>query len=382
MKALWAIVAVQLALTFSCPGKDYSAEEIREVFKRIQSTKEDGDITEVLKRMKEGSFPEREAAQRELEGMFWVSAEWIASHAKKDDPELRYRLERIGKRAEQTGLDLLESIKRVGADQFAGELFELGATVSRNRNLWREILKVIQAFDGKVENIDILKENLTHRHPEFRRVALVLLDRSSPEIGQDAALKLLGDDDDTVVMQATDLLIRKGEKRAAEAAVRLLSSSNRDVRWEAHNLLCALAGKKLTPFEEEGDPTEESLVIWKGWLVGQPNPIPLPEEGIDEMALKLSSDGVRTLKRSYRPSEEIIVEVEKFSGSETDWVTIVEKATPDTNYNQYFYGEGKKTGRFTFNGLPVGEYEVRVFHNWPDGGYEVKARSAFRVLAR
>ena len=60
----------------------------------------------------------------------------------------------------------------------------------------------------------------------------------------------------------------------------------------------------------------------------------------------------------------------------------MEKATPDSNYQQYFYGEGKKAGRFTFKGLPAGEYEVRVFHDWPAGGYEVQARSAFRVISR
>ena len=100
------------------------------------------------------------------------------------------------------------------------------------------------------------------------------------------------------------------------------------------------------------------------------------------MALRLASKGVRTMKRSYEVSEDIIVQVDNFSGSETDWVTIVEKATPDSNYQQYFYGEGKKAGRFTFKGLPAGGYEVRVFHDWPAGGYEVQARSAFRVISR
>lgn len=67
-------------------------------------------------------------------------------------------------------------------------------------------------------------------------------------------------------------------------------------------------------------------------------------------------------------------------GNQQDWITIVSKETPDTEYGQYFYTGGQVEGSLSFRGVVPGEYEVRLYLNWPDGGYEVESRFSFIVL--
>ncbi len=67
-------------------------------------------------------------------------------------------------------------------------------------------------------------------------------------------------------------------------------------------------------------------------------------------------------------------------GNAQDWVTVVSSTAPDSSYGQYFYTGGKREADFSFNNsLAAGEYEVRVYFNYPAGGYTVRARRAFTV---
>lgn len=66
-------------------------------------------------------------------------------------------------------------------------------------------------------------------------------------------------------------------------------------------------------------------------------------------------------------------------GHVKDWVTIVQAGAPDTRYGPYFYTDGQKNPTFTFGPLTAGTYEVRVYFDYPKGGYTVQARQAFGV---
>ena len=87
----------------------------------------------------------------------------------------------------------------------------------------------------------------------------------------------------------------------------------------------------------------------------------------------------RTQKQLYSPNEEIIVEFGGLPGSSGDWITIVEKDYPSDRYGQWFYTEGKREGTLTFKGLNPGDYEVRLYLDWPQGGYNIKYRHSFLV---
>ncbi|MEK8022766.1 MAG: hypothetical protein AAB229_03060 [Candidatus Hydrogenedentota bacterium] len=66
-------------------------------------------------------------------------------------------------------------------------------------------------------------------------------------------------------------------------------------------------------------------------------------------------------------------------GHAQDWITLVKASEPNTNYGQWFYTGGKTSGTFEFNGVPDGEYEVRVLYDWPTGGYNVMDRCRLTV---
>jgi hypothetical protein len=95
--------------------------------------------------------------------------------------------------------------------------------------------------------------------------------------------------------------------------------------------------------------------------------------------LKGTQTSLRTDKEVYAADENIPVEFANFPGNVKDWLTIVNANDPPEKEGQFFYAGGKKSGVFTFKGLPVGDYEVRGFYNWPDGGHTVQVRVPFRV---
>lgn len=88
---------------------------------------------------------------------------------------------------------------------------------------------------------------------------------------------------------------------------------------------------------------------------------------------------VRTQLPVYGPNETITVWFEGLPGNDQDWITLVPAGTPDTEYGQYFFTAGKREGTLNFNGKPAGAYEIRVFHNWPAGGYVVQDRQPVLV---
>ena len=81
----------------------------------------------------------------------------------------------------------------------------------------------------------------------------------------------------------------------------------------------------------------------------------------------------------YGQREEIVVHYAGLPGNRQDWITVVPASYADSNYAQWSYTDAARSGTKVFLGLEPGEYEVRVFFNWPDGGYTVQSRYPFVV---
>ena len=86
-----------------------------------------------------------------------------------------------------------------------------------------------------------------------------------------------------------------------------------------------------------------------------------------------------TQKSNYAPNEPIVVEYSNFPGNKSDWITVVPSDFADNKYAQWFYTQGSRSGSYRFNGLTVGDYQVRGYFNWSRGGYNVQTRSSFTV---
>jgi hypothetical protein len=66
-------------------------------------------------------------------------------------------------------------------------------------------------------------------------------------------------------------------------------------------------------------------------------------------------------------------------GNKNDWVTIVPLGTPDNKWGKWTYLKGRVTGTFTVTGLAPGDYEARLYYDWPKGKFNVIERLRFKI---
>lgn len=86
--------------------------------------------------------------------------------------------------------------------------------------------------------------------------------------------------------------------------------------------------------------------------------------------------GMRTYYTRY---EQITVKYSGMPGSQQDWITLVSASEPDTTYGEWFYTRGQRSGIYTFKPVEPGDYEIRFYFDWPNGGYIVQKRIRIKV---
>lgn len=86
----------------------------------------------------------------------------------------------------------------------------------------------------------------------------------------------------------------------------------------------------------------------------------------------LSSETVRT-------GQPVVVNVSELPGNPQDWVTLIKAARPDAEFGLYKYTNGLHEGTWRFTAGSPGDYEVRVYYDWPKGGYAVQARASITI---
>jgi hypothetical protein len=104
--------------------------------------------------------------------------------------------------------------------------------------------------------------------------------------------------------------------------------------------------------------------------------------GCEDIKGIFSKKFVRTGKKVYAQDEPIVVYFNNLPGNKQDWITIVPSSAPADKYKEWSYTNGQQNGKFTFQGLNPGDYEARVYFNWPSGGYNIEGRYAFTVTKR
>lgn len=87
---------------------------------------------------------------------------------------------------------------------------------------------------------------------------------------------------------------------------------------------------------------------------------------------------IQTNKEIYEVNEAILVNYENMSGNDQDWIGIYPKNSNNDweNVLQWTWTDGGVAGNHNFEGLAVGEYEVRAFFN---NSFNTEARYAFSV---
>lgn len=84
-------------------------------------------------------------------------------------------------------------------------------------------------------------------------------------------------------------------------------------------------------------------------------------------------------RNTYTSGQGITVKWSGLPGNSHDWITLVPVGTSDSTYGEWFYTEGRRSGSHTFSAQIPGDYEIRVYFNWPDGGYVVQKRIKIKV---
>lgn len=106
------------------------------------------------------------------------------------------------------------------------------------------------------------------------------------------------------------------------------------------------------PFEERG--LEE--ILWSEEETQEPSLIPFPV--------------------SVQPGEMITLKFAGAPGNTQDWVALYPIDSPSEDYRERYFLEGKTEGELSFTAPhDEGDYEFRLFANWPEGGYQVIAAS-------
>ncbi|MFH1090664.1 MAG: hypothetical protein V1742_03740, partial [Pseudomonadota bacterium] len=66
-------------------------------------------------------------------------------------------------------------------------------------------------------------------------------------------------------------------------------------------------------------------------------------------------------------------------GNAQDWITVVPAGTPLNQWGAWTYLKGQTSGVFQVGGLAPGNYELRLYYDWPKGGFNVIERLSFRA---
>jgi TolB-like protein len=89
--------------------------------------------------------------------------------------------------------------------------------------------------------------------------------------------------------------------------------------------------------------------------------------------------GLSTDKSSYNSGDPITVKFSGMQGSAADWITLIKSTESDSTYGAWTYTNGAKSGSYTFKGVEPGDYEIRVYFDWPNGGYLVRKRIKIKI---
>lgn len=88
---------------------------------------------------------------------------------------------------------------------------------------------------------------------------------------------------------------------------------------------------------------------------------------------------VITTKNVYDTNEPIKIRYSNFKGTSGDWISLAQRGSEAEDYLDYVWTNGNKSGIASFDGLPIGDYEIRVYYDWPKEAYRQKTHHSFSV---
>ncbi len=90
-------------------------------------------------------------------------------------------------------------------------------------------------------------------------------------------------------------------------------------------------------------------------------------------------DYMSLAKGLFEAGETVVVSRFETPGNKQDWITVVKAGTADTAWGKWTYLAGARSGKFEVKGLAAGDYEARLYYDYPKGGFKVIERLLFAV---
>jgi hypothetical protein len=133
-------------------------------------------------------------------------------------------------------------------------------------------------------------------------------------------------------------------------------------------------------------PGKYELRVYHDWPSGGYEPVlRLPLEVVaPDQAATAGLTATPTLDLSattFTAGEPIEVAVRDLPGNRQDWIAIARAGSADDQYVDYDYTDGVTEGSWTYRPREPGDYEIRVYLDWPDGGYRPVLRRSITVVA-
>ena len=135
---------------------------------------------------------------------------------------------------------------------------------------------------------------------------------------------------------------------------------------------------------KSGPPGDYEVRVYLNWPTGGYNPVlrrpitVLTAEAAADSGL-VSKPEIQLAARTFAPGQPIEVTVTGLPGNSQDWVAISRAGAADNKYEDYDYTSGVNQGTWTYTMTQPGDYEIRVYLNWPTGGYNPVLREKISV---
>lgn len=97
--------------------------------------------------------------------------------------------------------------------------------------------------------------------------------------------------------------------------------------------------------------------------------------GAGELTIALPDD-------TFVTREPVPITLTGLPGNAQDWLTLVAAKKSDDSFGVWEYTKGATEGTWTFTAPRPGDYEVRVYFDYPAGGFTVQARKAVKILSK
>lgn len=223
----------------------------------------------LIEQLGDDSFFRREEAMQELIRKPVAATDLLQQAAQDDDPEVRWRANRVLRYRERQGGRVLYAVLRVIAErELKGMAEQVVAAVPLCSESHVQIaaIKALEATATK-SDVDLLRQSLRNGDAPVRTAACSTLQRLLGEKSSEHLVPLLDDPEESVRLAAAKALANHGDRKCLPALGKLLESADLGIRSGAAHALRSLTGQRLRFVAYESpDRRSGPAEAWRAWI--------------------------------------------------------------------------------------------------------------------